>query len=333
MFESLCSGKDMSEGMMLQVTEAAPDPRTIKTHLPLSLLPPSLLETCKVVCVVRNPKDMLVSYFKHCQWTKLMDFRGSLEEFFQYFVNDNLTYGSYGLFLKEIWEKRHHPNLHIMHFEDMKGDISEEMKKLNSFLNTQLSEEKLANIAKRTSFSEMKTRMGTTGATAEQNEDMKGFFRKGSFWPPVVNYTAEVGSLFHLLHARKISHLLDTIYNFTEDRQCHPRNVKIRISHLLDTTLYSFTEDRQCHLRNIKIRSTAQQCKGSRHNNDGHRAEISGSRVVNTPGDWLGTTHPVTPMTGEVNDWKNHFSTEMIPQMEKWLQENVTRIGAGFKFA
>ena len=40
-------------------------PRIIKTHLPLCLLPDSLLDTCKVIFVTRNIKDMAVSYYYH----------------------------------------------------------------------------------------------------------------------------------------------------------------------------------------------------------------------------------------------------------------------------
>lgn len=38
-------------------------PRFIKTHLPLSMLPPSLLDTAKVIYVARDPRDAAVSYY------------------------------------------------------------------------------------------------------------------------------------------------------------------------------------------------------------------------------------------------------------------------------
>ena len=39
-------------------------PRVIKSHLTFEMLPPKLLETCKVVYVCRNPKDTIVSFYK-----------------------------------------------------------------------------------------------------------------------------------------------------------------------------------------------------------------------------------------------------------------------------
>jgi len=43
-----------------------PSPRIINTHLPPHLLPAGILKTrCKVVHVIRNPKDVTVSAFNH----------------------------------------------------------------------------------------------------------------------------------------------------------------------------------------------------------------------------------------------------------------------------
>ncbi len=36
--------------------EGLPSPRYIKSHLPLTCLPPTLIDQCKVVYVARNPK-------------------------------------------------------------------------------------------------------------------------------------------------------------------------------------------------------------------------------------------------------------------------------------
>lgn len=49
-FIKMCPGGNPAEGVNLQLTAATPSPRIIKTHLPLSLLHPSLLDTVKVTC-------------------------------------------------------------------------------------------------------------------------------------------------------------------------------------------------------------------------------------------------------------------------------------------
>ena len=49
----------------VQFTADLKGPRIIKTHLPLSMLPPKLLDTAKVIFCTRNPKDSVVSFFHH----------------------------------------------------------------------------------------------------------------------------------------------------------------------------------------------------------------------------------------------------------------------------
>lgn len=185
-FKALCPGRSPKDGIFLQMAECTPDPRTIKTHLPFSLLPSSMTDTCKVVYVARNPKDMLVSYHHHCRLIKMHGYVGTLEDFVQYFVDDDLVYGTYAEHLKEAWERRNHPNLHLMFYEDMKADTIKELKRLDDFLGTKLTPQQLENIKQYTSFSEMKKRevmsLGT-GTDKVLNEEVTkkdgGFFRKG----------------------------------------------------------------------------------------------------------------------------------------------------------
>ena len=56
-----------------------PSPRFVKSHLPLSMNNPRLLDTCKVVYVARNPKDACVSYYHHNRLLKGHGYYGDLE--------------------------------------------------------------------------------------------------------------------------------------------------------------------------------------------------------------------------------------------------------------
>ena len=59
-------GKPLEEAEeMFKKFDDLPSPRTIKTHFPLQLLPPKLLDSCKVIFVNRNVKDACVSMFHH----------------------------------------------------------------------------------------------------------------------------------------------------------------------------------------------------------------------------------------------------------------------------
>ena len=48
--------------------------------------------------------------------------------------------------VKEAIERVNHPNLFILHYEDMKQNPEIEIKKLNKFLNTNLNEEQIKNV-------------------------------------------------------------------------------------------------------------------------------------------------------------------------------------------
>ncbi|KAG7153425.1 Sulfotransferase 1C4-like 7 [Homarus americanus] len=175
------------EGINHQLAVATPDPRTIKTHIPLSLLHPTLLNTCKVVYVARNPLDVVVSLLHHFRLIKTFNFRGSLDNIIDFFVSDKLRYLPFWRHVNEAWQKRHHPNFHFVFYEDLKADIMAELEKLNEFLSTNLSQEQLLNVANYTEFNEMAGRDNLMGPKAEDNPRYSqevvrqegGFFRKG----------------------------------------------------------------------------------------------------------------------------------------------------------
>ncbi len=93
--------------------------------------------------MARNPKDVIVSYYFHHKLIKLHGFTGTLEEFAQFFMDDEgnernvklneltikaflskhlfLVYNApFFTHILEAWSKREHPNMHFMFFEDMK---------------------------------------------------------------------------------------------------------------------------------------------------------------------------------------------------------------------
>ncbi|KAB7504380.1 Cytosolic sulfotransferase 12 [Armadillidium nasatum] len=178
-----CNPKD---GIFLQLLESAEDPRIIKTHLPFSLLSPSLLETCKVIYMARDPRDVVVSYYHFSKLFNVIDFVGSTSDFVDHFVNDTLMPSPFWTHLKEAWNKRSHPNIHYCFYEDRKANPKEEIIRIKNFLDLNLTESQINDIVHYTSFQEMSKR--ENNKVKESDSDVKnhknlykdgGFFRKG----------------------------------------------------------------------------------------------------------------------------------------------------------
>ena len=103
----------------IKYVEETKSPRIIKTHLPLSMLPPNLLDVSKVVFVARNVKDVCVSFFHMEQ----MNGGGlpkdtSFDDYVKFFMSGRPgVYGNYWNHLKVICEsieRCHYPfNLKI----------------------------------------------------------------------------------------------------------------------------------------------------------------------------------------------------------------------------
>lgn len=74
----------------------------------------------KVVYVARNPKDTIVSFYHHQKLVKSQSYQGNMEEFVQYFMDNEVLYAPFFQHVLEAWKKRNHPNLHFIFFEDMK---------------------------------------------------------------------------------------------------------------------------------------------------------------------------------------------------------------------
>ncbi|KAF2368085.1 Sulfotransferase domain [Trinorchestia longiramus] len=183
-----------NDGVFISLSNSAPDRRVFKTHLPFSLLPADMLDSCKVVYVIRNPKDILASFLHHSRLLACADFKGTDEQFTDYFCSGKLIFGSYAENLVEAWRHKNHKNFLLVSFEDLKRNIEGELRRIDQFIGTKLNEKQLQNVKSQSGFQNMKLRLDlplteqdkTTSrnqnAPSDYDEDAikkVGFFRKG----------------------------------------------------------------------------------------------------------------------------------------------------------
>ncbi|RXG52731.1 Sulfotransferase 1C4 [Armadillidium vulgare] len=180
--------RNPDDGIFIQLAELAEDPRIIKTHLPFSLLSPSLAENSKIIYVVRDPKDVAVSYCHHTRRLKCHNFFGTTSDFVDHFVNDTLNYSPFWKHVKEAWKLRNKPNVHFIFYEDLQADPRSEILRLQKFLDLNLTDSQINNIIHYTSFDVMKEREKKEFVRSEELAEFSnlevvqkdgGFFRKG----------------------------------------------------------------------------------------------------------------------------------------------------------
>lgn len=159
--------QSMLEWQTPESLASLPSPRVLNGHmLPYHLPKQVVPKKVKVIHVMRNPKDVAVSFFNFSKNLPLilpaMDNKPfeTFSEFLPYFT------GEYGVFwpmsIFEYYNEmekfiQDHPGqiLHLC-FEDMKKNPVEAVEQVAKFLNKYLSKELMADIAEKCSFKNLK---------------------------------------------------------------------------------------------------------------------------------------------------------------------------------
>ncbi|XP_038215741.1 sulfotransferase 1C4-like [Zerene cesonia] len=160
---------------------AAKSPRFVKTHLPLSLLPPTLLDG-KVVYVARDPRDVCVSFYHLNKSMRTQGYTGDFKTYWEFFINDLHHWTPYFEHLKEAWEKRHHPNLLFLFYEDMSKDLPATVRRVMEFFGKKFSDDQLNRLIDHLSIESFKSNPSVNYDVMKELGIMVGakeFIRKG----------------------------------------------------------------------------------------------------------------------------------------------------------
>jgi len=110
-------------------------PGSIKTHLAANLL--KALDRGKYIYVLRNPKDVVVSYFHHQRNIFGHHYRfseGKFEDYFEIFMNGPSEYGDYFDHLLSWYPYTKNDNVLFINYEELKDDPRGQMGRIAKFM-------------------------------------------------------------------------------------------------------------------------------------------------------------------------------------------------------
>ncbi|NP_001295759.1 sulfotransferase family 3, cytosolic sulfotransferase 4 [Danio rerio] len=133
-----------------------PSPRLFCSHLLEPLMPKTLKRKGKVIYVMRNPKDVMVSYFHFSKKMKNLDSAKSYDEVLENFLTGCMVGGSWFDHVKGWVTSKDKYNILILTYEEMIKDLRSVIVKICEFVGKNLSDAAIDKVVERATFKQMK---------------------------------------------------------------------------------------------------------------------------------------------------------------------------------
>jgi len=160
-----------SEGLTKNQLARVPRPRILKSH---EYFDPRFR---KVIYIVRDPRDVVVSQFHFFRKRRRIRDDSSIEQFVTRFVaGETCDYGSWGDNVASwLVTRQNSPNFLLVRYEDMVAQTSEELTRIASFLGVRATPELIAQAVERSSADRMRKLEGanaTASVTKNSRQDV-----------------------------------------------------------------------------------------------------------------------------------------------------------------
>ncbi|XP_047455289.1 sulfotransferase family 2, cytosolic sulfotransferase 3 isoform X1 [Mugil cephalus] len=173
----------LEEKRLAVVVDKLTSPRAMVSHFPYSLMPPSFFTSkAKVIYVMRNPKDIIVSSYYFHQMAGFLDDPGTFDEFIDKFLEGRVMFGKWTDHVKSWRHTELGDRIMYITYEEMVEDLPAALRRISDFLGRNLSDEAIKKIAEHCSFTTMKANTMSNFSLVPKkymDSDKCPFLRKG----------------------------------------------------------------------------------------------------------------------------------------------------------
>lgn len=127
-------------------------PRAFKSHWNGEQVP----KGCRSICVIREPKDTMLSFYNFMNGWFLERDAVSLDDFTGFIVSREHPGGDYWTHLVSWWRRRNDRDLLLVTFEDLKQNLELEVRRVADFIGLGLDEGAIEVATRQASFEFMK---------------------------------------------------------------------------------------------------------------------------------------------------------------------------------
>lgn len=134
-----------------------PSPRLMKSHLPAQLLPLDIwTRKPKMIYMYRDAKDVAVSMYHMFRNHGLIKYPGTIEDFFDIFLNDHIIFGPFYEHVNSYQQIHQRNHILLMTYEQMVANPFAAIKQISEFLEYSYSDEQLRQLTEHLSFENMR---------------------------------------------------------------------------------------------------------------------------------------------------------------------------------